>query len=35
VRKLKGEYGKFKEREYSDDKEESLSITMEKKPTDE
>jgi hypothetical protein len=35
VRKLKGGSGKFKEREDSDDKEESLSITMETKPIDE
>ena len=34
VRKLKGGYGKFKEMEDSDDKEESLSITMETKPID-
>jgi hypothetical protein len=31
VRNLKGGFGKFKEREDSDDKEEYLSITMEKK----
>jgi len=35
VRKIKGAYGIFKEMEYSDDKEEYLSITMETKPTDE
>jgi hypothetical protein len=31
VRRIKGRSGKFKEREYSDDNEEYLSITMETK----
>jgi hypothetical protein len=34
VRKLKGGPGKYKEREYSDNEEEYLSITMETKPFD-
>jgi hypothetical protein len=35
VRKIKGGLAKYKEREYSDVEEESLSITMETKPVDE